>query len=111
MLLCLYQREETFCNVPRCGEQNVEWVTDCIRHMRDHNIERISATVEAEQSWRDHCLEVVAHTLFLKADSWFMGANIPGKQRMFLGYGGGLPRYREKCDAVAAAGYEGFVLE
>ena len=100
-----------FCNVPRCGEQNVEWVTDCIRHMREHNLERISATVEAEESWRDHCLEVVAHTLFLKTDSWFMGANIPGKQRMFLGYGGGLPRYREKCDAVAAAGYEGFVLE
>jgi cation diffusion facilitator CzcD-associated flavoprotein CzcO len=100
-----------FCNVPRCGEQNVEWVTNCIQHMRDNKLQRISATVAAEEAWRDHCLEVVSHTLFLKTDSWFMGANIPGKKRMFLGYGGGLPRYREKCDEVAAAGYQGFILE
>ena len=60
---------------------------------------------------RDQSEEVVAHTLFLKTDSWFMGANIPGKKRMFLGYGGGLPRYREKCAEVAARGYEGFNLE
>lgn len=100
-----------FCNVPRCGEQNVEWVTDCIQYMQDNKLERISATIEAEEAWRDHCLEVVSHTLFLKTDSWFMGANIPGKKRMFLGYGGGLPRYREKCDEVAAAGYQGFILE
>ncbi len=100
-----------FCNVPRCGEQNVEWVTDCIRHMQERGLRRIAATVDAEEAWRDHCEEVVAHTLFLKTDSWFMGANIPGKKRMFLGYGGGLPRYREKCAEVAARGYEGFILE
>ena len=100
-----------FCNVPRCGEQNVEWVTDCIRHMQDKKFERISATIEAEEAWRDHCEQVVSHTLFLKTDSWFVGANIPGKKRVFLGYGGGLPRYREKCDEVAAAGYQGFILE
>ena len=100
-----------FCNVPRCGEQNVEWVSDCIRYMRDHKLARISATVDAEEAWRAHCEEVVSHTLFSRTDSWFMGANIPGKKRTFLGYGGGLPRYREKCAEVAAAGYQGFILE
>jgi cation diffusion facilitator CzcD-associated flavoprotein CzcO len=100
-----------FCNVPRCIEQNVEWVTECIGYLRDHRITRICATEDAEEQWRQHCEEVVAHTLFPTANSWFMGANIPGKKRTFLAYGGGLPRYREKCDAVAAAGYAGFVLE
>ena len=99
-----------FCNVPRCGEQNVEWVTDCIRYMRAHHHERICATVDAEEAWRAHCAQVVSHTLLGRTDSWFMGANIPGKKRMFLAYGGGLPRYRDKCDEVAAAGYQGFVL-
>ncbi len=100
-----------FCNVPRCIEQNVEWVTDCIRYLREHDVRRISATEGAQEAWRRHCEEVVADTLFPTADSWFMGANIPGKTRMFLAYGGGLPRYREKCDEVARAGYAGFVLE
>jgi cation diffusion facilitator CzcD-associated flavoprotein CzcO len=100
-----------FCNVPRCIEQNVEWVTDCIRYLREHDIKRIGATEEAEERWRQHCEEVVSHTLFSTANSWFMGANIPGKKRTFLAYGGGLPRYREKCTEVAALGYAGFVLE
>lgn len=100
-----------FCNVPRCGEQNVEWVSDCIRYMGEHKLTRITATVDAEEAWRAHCEDVVSHTLFGTTDSWFMGANIPGKKRMFLAYGGGLPRYREKCDAVAAAGYQGFIVE
>ena len=100
-----------FCNVPRCGEQNVEWVSDCIRYMGEHKLTRIAATVDAEEAWRAHCEDVVSHTLFGATDSWFMGANIPGKKRMFLGYGGGLPRYREKCAAVAAAGYQGFIVE
>ncbi|MSR14062.1 MAG: NAD(P)/FAD-dependent oxidoreductase [Gammaproteobacteria bacterium] len=100
-----------FCNVPRCIEQNVEWVTACIRYLREHRLERIAATEEAEELWRAHCEEVVAGTLFPTANSWFMGANIPGKKRMFLAYGGGLPRYRAKCEEVAAQGYAGFVLE
>ncbi len=100
-----------FCNVPRCIEQNVEWVTDCIAHLRNNKLQRISATEDAERQWQQHCEEVVADTLFPTANSWFMGANIPGKKRTFLAYGGGLPRYREKCDEVAANGYAGFQLE
>ena len=100
-----------FCNVPRCGEQKLEWVTDCIRYLRSHDIERISATVEAAEAWCEHCEQGVSNSLLLNTDSWFMGANIPGKKRMFLGYGGGLPRYRAQCNEVAAAGCQGFVLE
>jgi cation diffusion facilitator CzcD-associated flavoprotein CzcO len=99
-----------FCNVPRCIEQNVDWVTACIRYMRERGLRRIEATPAAEAAWQAHCIEVVAETLFPETDSWFLGANIPGKARMFLGYGGGLPAYRQKCDEVAAAGYSGFVL-
>ena len=101
----------TFCNVPRCIEQNVEWVTDCIRHMRDNNYTRIAATQEAEETWTDHVNELVNGTLFSEVDSWFMGANIPGKKRAVLVYAGGSPAYRERCDEVASRGYEGFVLE
>ena len=100
----------TFCNVPRCIEQNVEWVTDCIRHMRENNYTRITATPEAEETWTDHVNELVNGTLFSEVDSWFMGANIPGKKRAVLVYAGGSPAYRERCDEVAAKGYEGFVL-
>jgi len=101
----------TFCNLPRCIEQNVEWVSDCIGYMRDKNIERIAATPEAENAWTAHVNELVEETLFAKTDSWFMGTNIPGKKRSFLMYTGGSPSYRQKCDDVAANGYEGFVLD
>jgi cation diffusion facilitator CzcD-associated flavoprotein CzcO len=101
----------TFCNIPRCIEQNVEWVTECIRYMREHNYERIEATVAAEDAWTEHVAETAARTLLPLADSWFMGANTPGKKRTFLLYAGGSPAYRHKCEEVAAKGYEGFLLQ
>jgi cation diffusion facilitator CzcD-associated flavoprotein CzcO len=101
----------TFCNIPRCIEQNVEWVTECIRYMRDHDYERIEATTAAEDAWTEHVAETAARTLLPLADSWFMGANTPGKKRTFLLYAGGSPAYRQKCEEVAAKGYEGFLLQ
>ncbi len=101
----------TFCNIPRCIEQNVEWVTDCIRYMREHEFARISTTPEAEDKWTEHVYETVNATLLPQTPTWFFGANVPGKQRVFLLYAGGHPLYRQKCDEVAAKGYEGFVLE
>jgi cation diffusion facilitator CzcD-associated flavoprotein CzcO len=101
----------TFCNIPRCSEQNVEWVTDCIRHMRSHNQKRIEATPQAEEAWTAHVGDTIAGSLLLHADSWFMGANTPGKKKTFLMYAGGSPAYRAKCDEVAAKDYEGFVLQ
>ena len=100
----------SFCNVPRCLEQNVEWITDCIAYMRDHEFSRIEATPEAEAQWTHHVLESADATLFPDVDSWFMGANIPGKKRVFLNYVGGVQNFRAKCDEVAASNYAGFIL-
>jgi cation diffusion facilitator CzcD-associated flavoprotein CzcO len=104
----------TFCNIPRCIEQNVEWVTDLMRFAKDNNISRIEPSADAEATWTAHVYDTGARLLFTKVDSWFMGinSNVPGKQkRIFLLYAGGAPAYREKCDEVAANGYEGFVLQ
>jgi len=100
----------TFCNIPRCAEQNVEWVGDCLKYLRDHGHQRIEATREAELAWTEHVYDTVKNSLLSKADSWFMGANVPGKKRTFLLYAGGTDRYRERCDEIAAKGYEGFRL-
>jgi cation diffusion facilitator CzcD-associated flavoprotein CzcO len=100
----------TFCNIPRCAEQNVEWVSDCLKYLRDHGHQRIEATREAELAWTEHVYETVKHSLLSKADSWFMGANVPGKKRTFLLYAGGTDKYRQRCDEIAAKGYEGFRL-
>ena len=103
----------TFCNIPRCIEQNVEWVTELIEHMRDHGYERISPRPEAEDEWTKHVYETAALSLIPTADSWFMGVNqnLPNKKRTFMAYLGGAPAYRARCEGVAANGYAGFVLE
>ena len=104
----------TFCNIPRCIEQNVEWVTELIRYMRDNDYTCVEPTMEAEDTWTEHVYEIATRMLFNTVDSWFMGinTNVPGKQkRTFLLYSGGAPAYRERCDEVAAHGYEGFALQ
>ena len=102
----------TFCNIPRCIEQNVEWLTDLIRYMDEHKYVHIEPTIEAEDTWTEHVAETAAKTLFPTADSWFMGVspNVPGKKRTFMLYAGGAPIYKEKCDEVAAREYSGFNL-
>ncbi|HEV2055091.1 MAG TPA: NAD(P)/FAD-dependent oxidoreductase [Methylomirabilota bacterium] len=91
-------------------EQHVDWIADCIAYLREHGRARIEATVEAEDGWVEHVNEVGHLTLYPLADSWYMGANIPGKPRIFMPYIGGVGAYRQKCDDVAAKGYEGFRL-
>jgi cation diffusion facilitator CzcD-associated flavoprotein CzcO len=103
----------TFCNIPRCIEQNVEWVTELLRYMQEHGFERVEASGAAEDAWTEHVYETSRRLLLTKVDSWFMGinSNLPGKnKRTFLLYAGGAPAYRERCDEVAANGYEGFLL-
>jgi len=97
-------------NMPVSIEQHVEWISDCIVHMREKGHTRIEATTEAEDAWVEHVNEVATMTLFPQANSWYLGANIPGKARVFIPYAGGLPSYRERCDEVAGKNYEGFVL-
>jgi cyclohexanone monooxygenase len=89
-------------------EQHVEWITRCIEHMRENGQTRIAADPEAQEKWVAHVRRVADKTLFPRAASWYMGANIPGKPRVFMPYIGF--GYRKKCDDVAAAGYEGFEL-
>ena len=99
-----------FCNFPRCSEMIVEWISDCIGYMHEKDFTRIATTPQAEEAWTEHTREVVAGSLLTEADSWFVGANIPGKKRTFLFYANTAPEYRKKCAEAAANGYEGFVL-
>jgi len=92
-------------------EQHVDWVAACIAFLRERGVGAIDATVEAEDRWVHHVNEVANLTLFPTANSWYMGANVPGKPRVFMPYIGGLPRYTEVCDDVAADDYRGFTLK
>ncbi|MGH9228408.1 MAG: flavin-containing monooxygenase [Acidimicrobiales bacterium] len=91
-------------------EQHLDWIADCITFMGGNGLEAIEAEVDAEDAWVDHVNELANATLFPTANSWYMGANVPGKPRVFMPYVGGLPVYRATCDDVAAAGYRGFTL-
>jgi cation diffusion facilitator CzcD-associated flavoprotein CzcO/acetyl esterase/lipase len=91
-------------------EQHVDWVSDAIAHMRDEGFDTIEPTQTAEDGWVEHVNDCGDITLFPRADSWYMGANVPGKPRVFLPYVGGVDRYREACDEVVERGYLGFEL-
>ena len=91
-------------------EQHVEWISDCIAHLGDHQQVTIEATRHAEATWVAHVNEVADTTLYPQANSWYMGANVPGKPRVFLPYVGGFPVYVEACNDVVTKGYEGFVI-
>jgi cation diffusion facilitator CzcD-associated flavoprotein CzcO len=99
------------CNMPVAIEQHADWIADCIEHMRSSGLERIEARPEAVEKWVGEVNEVANRTLLPMAKhSWYLGANIPGKPRVFMPYAGGMIRYREICQTVAARDYEGFVL-
>jgi cyclohexanone monooxygenase len=89
-------------------EQHVEWIIDCLSYLRGEGYARIAADAETQEAWVAHVRRVADRTLFPRAASWYMGANIPGKPRVFMPYIGA--GYRKKCADVAAAGYEGFAL-
>ncbi len=111
-LLFIYgpQSPSGFCNGPTCAELQGDLIIDCLTHLRENSISRIEATADAETEWRDHNLEAVDHTLFPLANSWYMGANIPGKTREILNYPGGLDLYLKKFQQCKENGYQGFVL-
>ena len=91
-------------------EQHVEWIGDCLDYLRANDVKSIEAEMPAQNAWVEHVNEIANMTLFPQANSWYIGANVPGKPRVFMPYIGGVGPYRDKCDAVAAAGYEGFKL-
>jgi cation diffusion facilitator CzcD-associated flavoprotein CzcO len=99
------------CNMPVAIEQHVEWITDCIAHMRENGLQRIEPKGEAVDSWVAHVNDAANATLLPHAKhSWYLGANIPGKPRVFMPYAGGMAHYRKICADVAARNYEGFKL-
>lgn len=91
-------------------EQHVDWITECITFLDHKNARAIVPQHDAEAFWVERVNEEAAQTLFTKANSWYLGANIPGKPRVFMPYVGGIGRYRALCDEVAAAGYTGFEI-
>jgi cyclohexanone monooxygenase len=92
-------------------EQHVDWTIDLIAHMRAAGLTRVEATPQAQDGWVAHNNEVAEKTLYPQAASWYMGANVPGKPRVFMPYIGGVGVYRQLCAEIAAKGYEGFALE
>ncbi len=89
-------------------EQHVDWMSACIAYMQENAYRSIEPQAVAQDAWIEHSNEVAHKTLYPQAASWYMGANVPGKPRVFLPYIGGVGRYREKCDEIAATGYPGF---
>ncbi|WPB86714.1 flavin-containing monooxygenase [Sediminicoccus rosea] len=99
------------CNMPVAIEQHAEWIADCIAHLRAHGIARMEATAEAADSWVAEVNRAAEATLLPQASSsWYLGANVPGKPRVFMPYAGGMAHYAKICADVAARGYEGFAL-
>jgi cyclohexanone monooxygenase len=91
-------------------EHHVDWIAGALASLAARRKSTIEATQDAEDAWGAHVNEVAHMTLYPRANSWYMGANIPGKPRVFLPYVGGTPAYRAKCAEVVRNGYEGFTL-
>jgi cyclohexanone monooxygenase len=91
-------------------EQHIEWIADCMEYMEARDLVTIEASPEAEDKWMHHVAEVADGTLFFQSNTWYVGANIPGKPRVIYPYVGGVGAYRDICDKIAAKDYDGFIL-
>ena len=91
-------------------EQHVDWISDCLTHMKDKDYQRCEADQAAEDGWVEHVNEVANATLYPRGGSWYLGANVKDKPRIFMPYAGGVGAYREVCDKVAADNYRGFIF-
>jgi cyclohexanone monooxygenase len=100
------------CNMLVAIEQHVNWIGDCITHLRSTGHTTIEPLSQSEDQWIVHVNSVAEGTMYTtpSCNSWYLGANIPGKPRIFMPYVGGFPRYRERCEMEAASGYPGFVI-
>jgi len=91
-------------------EQHIDWITDCIDYLRAKSLNTIEANIEEEDQWVTQGNEFADMTLMPKCNSWYLGANVPGKPRVFMPFVGGIPMYFEICDRVAAEHYRAFAL-
>lgn len=105
------QSPSVLYNMPLAIEDHVDFATDAIQYLREHNLDTIEPTLEAETQWVAHVYELSQQTLMPGTDSWYMGANIPGKPRSCMVYLGGAPSYRKICADVEDNGYTGFALD
>lgn len=96
-------------NMIKSIEQHVDWIADCVDHMRTEGIATIEATQHAQDAWVEQVNMIASHTLYPTCNSWYLGANVPGKSRVFMPFLG-FPAYVEKCEDVVANGYEGFAF-
>jgi len=101
------QSPSVLTNVIVAIEQHVDWIARCLSHMQSKHLGTAEPTLQAEDEWVDHVGEIASKTLFASANSWYTGANIPGKPRVFLPYIGGLGNYTVICEDVVANGYRG----
>jgi cation diffusion facilitator CzcD-associated flavoprotein CzcO len=99
------------CNMTTCLQQQTEWITDCLMHLRSSGAAAIEASAALEDEWVKHHDEIANATLVTKTDSWYMGSNVDGKPRRLLSYIGGVGNYRQKCEDLAREGYPGFVMQ
>ena len=100
------------CNMLVAIEQHINWISDCISHMECNGLSQIEPTEQAEEQWVVQVNQVAEGTMYTapSCNSWYLGANIPGKPRIFMPYVGGYPQYKARCDEIVANGYEGFSL-
>ena len=100
------------CNMLVAIEQHINWISDCISHMEGNGLSQIEPTEQAEDQWVVQVNQVAEGTMYTapSCNSWYLGANIPGKPRIFMPYVGGYPQYKALCDEIVANGYEGFSL-
>ena len=99
------------CNMPVAIEQHVEWITHCIEHMRNNKIDTCEASQEAADKWVEHVNEAANATLLVTVPhSWYLGANVVGKPRIFMPYAGGMDRYRALCEDAVKNHYAGFIM-
>jgi cyclohexanone monooxygenase len=100
-----------FTNMLPTIEQHVDWIAECLGYMKESDYTVIEAEHDAESEWWDHVQDVVSDGLKATTNSWYLGANVSGKPRVFMPYFGGFPGYCRKCEEVVAEGYAGFVIE
>jgi cyclohexanone monooxygenase len=105
------QSPSVLYNMPLAIEDHVDWIADCISYMHEHRLNTIEPTLESEGRWVQETTAIADQTLLATANSWYTGANVPGKPRVFMVYLGGAPEYRRICGEVAASGYAGFVFD
>ncbi|RAG82431.1 cyclohexanone monooxygenase [Streptacidiphilus pinicola] len=104
------QSPSVLSNMMTSIEYHVDWISCALEHLREHGLSRMEPTLEAEDNWVNTTNDLAALTLMPRAASWYMGANIPGKQRVFMPFVGGVGTYRQIGEAVAMSYYHGFEL-